>query len=414
MVTYRAHWILPVCGPPLNGAFVTIEGTRIVEIGGRPAGQAIDLGDVVLAPGFVNAHTHLDLSGARGRIRNPTSFVDGLEQVVAFRRQEESGGTDSTVASAIEELLDGGTTLVGDISCSGASAQHLQRSGLPAVVFHEVIGSKAERYEPLWRSALEFLAKTASGESAVTRGVSPHAPFSTSAEVYRRAARLGPAVPIATHWLETAEEVEFVNTGQGPLREFLLRIGAVDERPSTCELASSDSFKTMLNGPARWILIHANYLSPQAMQRSGDDPLGNVAAGVVFCPRTHAYFGHREHPWLQLRDHGVPVALGTDSLASNPDLSVFNEARYLAAHCDQATPTALLEMLTRDGAAVLNRGSRTGTLSAGQRADLVVLSAPITNTDDPAADVFAPHTRVVGVMIGGVWKRTPPALSPRG
>jgi cytosine/adenosine deaminase-related metal-dependent hydrolase len=269
-------------------------------------------------------------------------------------------------------------------------------------VFREVIGQSPARFEPLWDDAARWLSAPT---SCVARSLSPHAPYTTAAEVYSRAARAASSAPIATHWLETREEREFLAAGRGPLAEFLTTLGAwsPDRRPL------GDPWKACLapslSTQVRWLLVHANYLEASDLEVFEKPDWRAYIAGVVYCPRTHAYFGHPTHPWRELQRRGVPVALGTDSLASNPDLSVYEEARYLATKADGPSPEELLAMLTVEGAQALGLKESGRGLTEGGPATWTVV-----RPGAGAAEDIAPDAEVVGTMIDGSWRHGPAEL----
>jgi cytosine/adenosine deaminase-related metal-dependent hydrolase len=124
---------------------------------------------------------------------------------------------------------------------------------------------------------------------------------------------------------------------------------------------------------------------------------------VVYCPRSHAYFGHAEHPFRRLLAEGASVALGTDSRASNPDLSVLAELRYLYREHSDLPGDVLLQLGTLAGARALGRGEDTGSFVAGKRADLAVVALPDHEAADPYRLLFDSEQPVVGTMCGGRW-----------
>lgn len=363
-ISYRARRIEPLVGPSLDGGYVTVVGDRIVAVGMRPVGAVRDLGDVLLLPGLVNAHVHLDLSVDSSPIAAGASFSSWLRAVVQRRRASDPKLVERSIRVQLDALGAAGTTCMGDIAAAELGHSLLSASGLGGVSFREVIGRRPERYEPLWKEAVGSLDKA---DSSVRSGISPHAPYSTAPEVYRRCRALPPARDVCTHWLESPEEVEYLRTGTGPLRDFLEEMGALDDASEPlgdpwawlCEPSA---------GPAP-TLVHCNYLQPRDVDRLAELAAQGRLRGVVYCPRTHAHFGHPPHPWLQLRRRGVSIGLGTDSLASNPDLLVHREGSYLFARDRGGDPAAILRMLTLEGAACLGLGSEIGSLEAGKRAD---------------------------------------------
>lgn len=398
---YRANWVFPTHSKPIADGFVKIHGGRFVEIGrGRPSG-AVDLGSVALTAGFVNAHTHLDLSLAPRAAEPPPSFVEWLESIVDYRSR--SGGEQvSAIAAGIDELLRTGTTVVGDIATTDYSEPSLEEAGLWGVVYREVIGLKRERNEPLLQWATQAVQSRKSRE-AVRTGVSPHAPYSTSLQAYLQIGGLTASTPVATHWLESPEEIEFVRDGSGPMRNFLERLHAFssDWSPPGGQLYE------YLTGNIEWILVHCNYLDEDDFDALERLALHRELAGVVYCPRTHAWFGHIKHPWRELQRRNIPVALGTDSRATAPDLCVFSDARHLFAHEPGVDPSVLLEMLTSTGADVVGLGDQCGQLRVGRRADLAAVAIPDRPTTNPYELLFDSESYPAGTMLNGFWVYEP-------
>jgi cytosine/adenosine deaminase-related metal-dependent hydrolase len=401
--TLTARWVFPVDGPPLPGGTVTIAGERIVAV--EPHGQRaadVDLGNVALLPGFVNAHTHLDLSGLRGLTPPSPDFTGWLRQVVQFRRITTSEEVDQQIAAGIAESLRFGTTLVGDIASEGKSWQQLAAAPLCATVYRELLGLTEERAAAAWEGLYWWMT----GLSATSRckpGISPHAPYSVRSSLFFGAATLGS--PVALHLGETQAELDLLADRRGPFVPFLKELGVWDPEG----LADGpDHILRLLNGTAPIAIAHGNYLR-------ADAPIPSNAA-IVYCPRTHAAFGHPPHPFRDFLARGVRVALGTDSLASNPDLSVLAEARFLHGLYPDFPGATLLRMATLSGAEALGWADVTGSLTPGKSADLVVVPLPDQDFSDPHALILATSLPVQAVMVRGqwVWDGERGALAPRG
>src|SRR5262245_38705098 len=336
----RARWVFPVSGPPIPDGVVTVDGERIVAVG--PAGDHtpdLDLGNVAVLPGLVNAHTHLDLSGMRGLAPPSPDFTAWLQQVIAYRRVRSPDEIAEDVGEGLTESLKNGTTLIGDISGHGASWEALSGAPVRAVVFREMLGLPKDRAEREWQAAQQWLG--ACKPTATCRpGLSPHAPYSARVSLIKAAAQSG--LPVSIHLAEAAAERELLEDHAGPFVPFLQSLGAWDP----LGLANSPEHVLRLaNGPAPTLFAHGNFLADTA-------PVPPLAT-VVYCPRTHAAFGHPPHPFRDWIDRGVRVALGTDSLASNPDLSMLNELRFLHADCPDLAGDLLLRLATVNGAEAL-------------------------------------------------------------
>lgn len=383
--TYAARWIFPVDAPPLERGTITIRGDRIAAI--EPPGVRtpdIDLGNAAILPGFVNAHTHLDLSGARGLCPPSADFTHWLRQVIAYRRGRSADEVQADIAAGLAEALRFGTTLIGDISAGGASWDMLAKSPCRAVVFRELLGLTEERAEQALRDAKAWLAENRLTDR-LTAGLSPHAPYSVRRTVY---SVLGTQyVPTATHLAESPAEIELLQHRTGPFVDFLAELGVWD--PAGLVADPLEVIRLLPRG----IFVHGNYLDAATPFLP--------AQSLVICPRTHAAFGHPHHPFPKMN---VRLALGTDSLASNPDLDILAEARFLRRHYPEIAPTTILRMLTLNGAEALGFDGITGSLTPGKSADLVVL--PLRNEDraDPHELVLDSDLPVQRVLFRGAWR----------
>jgi cytosine/adenosine deaminase-related metal-dependent hydrolase len=358
--TLTARWVFPVDRPPLERGTVVIAGGRVVAVepaGGRPAD--VDFGEAAIIPGLVNAHTHLDLTGLRGLAPPSADFTGWLRRVIEFRRGRPPEQVRDDIRTGIAECVRHGTTLVGDISGDGGSWDALAEAPLHAVVFREFLGLPADRASGAWERLDAWLA--ARVPTATCRpGASPHAPYSVRASLFLAAATRG--VPVATHVAETAAEAELLVLSRGPFVTFLKDLGVW----SPDGLADGvDHVLRLLRGVQPTLIVHGNYLPPDA-----DLPAN---ASLVYCPRTHAAFGHPPHPFRDFLARGVRVALGTDSLASNPDLDLLAEARFLHKRFPDLPGEVLLRMATLSGAEALGRANETGSLMPGKSADLAVV-----------------------------------------
>ncbi len=392
--TFTARWVFPVSGAPLECGTITVDGDRIeaVEVrGARTADE--DFGNAAIIPGLVNPHTHLDLSGARGLIppTDPDHFTDWLRGVIAYRRSRAPEQVQADIRLGLGECLRYGTTLIGDIAAEGASWEPLAAAETRAVVFREVIGLGGERARQSWIDMARW--QTQQEATATCRpAISPHAPYSARWALIQAACRSG--LPVAIHWLESPSERTLIEERSGPFVTFLSDLGVWDAAEpitnTTYTLAHGS-----LHAP-QFLLIHANYQSADAVLRPNTT--------IVYCPRTHAAFGHPPHPFREFLARGVRVCLGTDSLASNPDLDILAEARFVRTRYPDFPGNQLLRMVTLSGAEALDWASECGSLEASKSADFVVVPLPDADASDPHELLFAEHAGERRTMFRGQWR----------
>jgi aminodeoxyfutalosine deaminase len=390
--TLTARWVFPASSPPLPGGTVTIHGDRIEAVephGVRTADE--NLGNVALIPGLVNAHTHLDLSGARGLIppTDPDHFTDWLKGVIAFRRTRSEEQTLADIETGLAECLRFGTTLIGDIASEGRSWKALAAAKTRAVVFWELIGLSEERARTAFTLFQQW--KSARVATPCTRGeFSPHAPYSA----HRISFDAGPEAVVATHLAESPGELELLRTRTGPFITFLSDLGVYDES----EFGSLDRILVRSRYNRQTLLAHCNYLPYETWKY-----INGGGHTVVYCPRTHAAFGHPPHPFREFLARGVRVCLGTDSLASNPDLDILAEARFVHAKYPDFPGEQLLKMVTLSGAEALGWADECGSLEAGKSAGLVAVPLP-EGDGEPHELLFSDTPGERRTMWRGEWR----------
>jgi cytosine/adenosine deaminase-related metal-dependent hydrolase len=394
-----ADWVLPVEGPPIEDGAIVIEDGLIAAVG-----KADDLGegtcydDAVILPGFVNAHSHLEYAVYGG-------FGDGLgdfaEWITLHIQRKARIVWDEYVDVAkfgAAQCLASGVTTVGDCSYSGATAVACAELGLRATVYLEVFGADPAR-------ALEHFAgiRDRVGDAFSPRvrpGVSPHAPYSVSIELYEACAELG--LPIATHISESRAEVAYLLTGAGAWGAYKDLLVASPGKTGTHLLAEHD-----LLGP-NLVAAHCVVLD--------EDEIGLLAStgtGVAHCPRSNGALGCGVAPLAELREAGARVGVGTDSPASAPSFDFFEELRsvLLSARARAGRPDVLstaeaLELGTLGSARALGLDAEIGSLVPGKRADLAIVSLEgpaYLPWEDPAGAVVLGGSpgRVVATYVDG-------------
>jgi cytosine/adenosine deaminase-related metal-dependent hydrolase len=373
--TLAARWIFPVDQPPLAGGTITIQGERIVAVNKAGTRTAdINLGNTAILPGFVNAHTHLDLSDALGRCPPGPDFTAWLRAVIEHRRRQTPADVDRAIGIGLAQCLRYGTTLVGDIAAGGVSWERLAGAPLRAVVFYELLGLGEERAALSLNQAKQWLNSLEPRSTSVP-GLSPHAPYSAGARLFHDVAAFTHArgfrsdrPRVAIHLAETSAELHLLKEKSGPFVQFLSELGAWDPRGLVPDIQTILDHRFHGGG----LFIHGNYLAPSA----------KLSGSLIYCPRTHAAFAHPPHPFREFLTGGTAVALGTDSLASNPDLDVLAEARFIHEKHPDLPGAILLRLATLAGATALGFHQETGSLSREKSADLIVL--PLPNNDDAA------------------------------
>ncbi|HZL91661.1 MAG TPA: amidohydrolase family protein [Pirellulaceae bacterium] len=404
----QARWIVPIERPPIQGGIVSVADGRIVAVGENVSGRPpTDLGDVALLPGLVNAHTHLEFSlldRPLGTPRMPFAdwiaevvawrrslaeqfagdapgmpFADWIAQVVAWRRglaEQFAGDTPGmhvyrrrAILAGLEQSKAAGVVAVGEIAMPGCPLDaYWQVDGVSAVTLLELLGRAEERVQPLMDLAESHIS-AARAAANVYPGLSPHATYSVHPQLLRRACALSVAeqFPVAMHVAESRQELKLLANHVGPLVDLLAKLGAWIPSAMPTGARPLDYLETLQNAH-RALVIHGNYLTTEEIEFSG---ARREQMSVVFCPRTHSYFGHDPYPLAQMLRAGVRVAVGTDSRASNPDLNLLSELRFVATHHPQVPPDKIVEMGTQAAAHALGIEANFGSITVGRRAQFV-------------------------------------------
>lgn len=393
-----ADWVVPVEGVPIADGAVAIapDGTIAAVGAAAELGRGEHHDGCVIVPGFVNAHSHIEYAVYAG-------FGDGLPFVpwIGMHVQRKQAlDLDDMVAIATVgayECLRSGITTIGDCSFSGAAASAAEATGIRAIVYLEVFGRDA--------SALDRFHETHARiepllSDRIRVGVSPHAPYTCTIEVYQACAALG--LPQATHLAESAAENDWL-------------VGGAGDWSPLAGLLVPPSGKTGIRLLASEGLLGPSLLAAHCVQADSEE-IGLLAAhgvGVAHCPRSNGYLGCGVAPVEELRAAGVAVSIATDSPASTPSLDLFEEirsaivgARARSRRPDALSAAAALELATLGGARVLGMEDQVGSLVPGKQADLAVISlagSPFDPVEDPvtAAVLGGSPDRVTATLVAG-------------
>jgi len=398
MRVLSADWVVPVEGDPIRDGAVAIADDGTIAA----VGPAADVGtgerfeDCVIVPGLVDCHSHLEYAVYAG-FGDGLPFSSWIGLHVTRKSLLDLDAMRAIATDGAHECLRSGITTVGDCSFVGAAAEAAAATGLRAVVYLEVFGRDAsalERFEELRERVEPALS------DLVRLGISPHAPYTCTLELYEACAGLG--VPVATHLAESVSERQYLLDGSGDWSAF-------------SELLVPPPGTTGIRLLAEAGLLSASMLAAHCVDVD-DEELGLLARsriGVAHCPRSNGFLGCGVAPLEELLAAGIPVGIATDSPASAPSFDLFEEARtaIVCARARAGRPDALsaalaLELVTLGGARVLGMDSEVGSLVPGKRADVAVVSlagSPFDPVEDPAAAVILGGSpdRVAATLVHG-------------
>jgi aminodeoxyfutalosine deaminase len=381
VIRFSADWILPISDPAIGGGAVTIDAGRIVSVTARDGREDVALGRVVVLPGLVNAHTHLELSYLHGRIPPASTFLDWVRPMLAARR-ERSRPDDPAILQAAGAAIDRaratGTAVIGDVTNTLAAVPLLAAAKMPACVFHELIGFAGLNAAEQVAGARQAIDAIPAGEH-VRLSLAAHAPYSVSPALFAaiRQDLDDRTVSVSTvHLGESSEEVELLAKGTGPWRTLLGELGVWNE-----------GWEVPACSPVEYLaemgFLNSSTLAVHGVQFEGTDldRLRTLGVTLVSCPRSNRYVGVGSPPLEAFYAMDVEVAFGTDSLASVGDMNMFGELAEARRIAPKVPARALLRSATLAGATGLGFGNDFGSIEPGKRAALIAVRVPDGVTD---------------------------------
>lgn len=422
---YCARWVLPISSPPIRDGAVAVGNTRIVGVGERaalvarfPATRSCDYGEAAILPGFVNCHSHLELTVMRGFLEQEENNFFAWLRKLTVARLERMTPDDLYVSAAwgAVEAARAGVTCMGDASSMGAaSLAALRDVGLRGTVYQEVFGPDERLADEQLQKLRDRVAKLKEDETSLVRvGVSPHAPYTVSARLLELTTEYAVAekLPMMMHAAESVAESSFMREGSGVFAEGLRQRGIGWRAPGLSTVQYLAELGVLER--ARPLLAHCITVDDRDIKT-----LGATGARVAHCPKSNAKLGHGRAPFAAFLESGLTVGLGSDSVASNNTCDMLEEARFAlllarAGRDETGSHDPARRMINADDGlfAATAGGARAlgidevGTLSEGAPADLAVITLnnphQLPVYDPAAAVVFASSGRdVILTLVAG-------------
>jgi 5-methylthioadenosine/S-adenosylhomocysteine deaminase len=378
MTIYEADWVCPVSSAPVPNGTLAVENGRIA---GGDVGERVSFPGCAIIPGFVNAHSHIELTILRGYL-DKLQFADWIPRLThaKYNVLSRADMLASARLGAIE-MLRAGVTCLGEVMDLGTAWEAMLEFGLQGIAYQEVFGPAESQATQALAALKEKVKACRQKETKTLRvGVSPHAPYTVSEKLYRfvNEFALGDGLRLASHIGESEDEGAFVRWGGGVFAERWSARGVPVNPPGCSPLAFLD----------RLGLLRAEMLAVHAIDLEGPDfgLLREKRPALVHCPKSNAKLAHGIAQLPGILETGIAVGLGTDSVASNNVVDMFEEMRSAIFHqrgrtkrFDSLDAQTVFRMATLGGAACLGLADQLGSLETGKRADFVVV-----DLNDPA------------------------------
>ena len=423
MKILSAEYVVPITTEPIRRGAVAIERDRIAAVGMRdeiiaqfPNAEIDDLGEAAILPGFVNCHSHLELTAMRGALDDVEhDFKSWLLKINELRAGTSDGDIVEAAIAGAREGAATGVTCFGDIGRFGhAGVAALKEVGLRGVVFQETEFSPDNRTaDDDFRDLGEKFETLKKEETDLVRvGLSPHSPYTVGSRLFELIAQYAiiNRVPLSIHAAESGEEMSLLARGEGFFMEFYERMDLEWWSPHCTPIEYLERLGVLSTRP---LLAHCVLVSDNDIRR-----IASNRAAIAHCPKSNAKFGHGYAPFEKFLDEGINVGLGSDSVASNNICDLLEESRFAVLSARNRpdrerfiTASDALHAATMGGAKALGLDSEIGSLEPGKQADIAVVSVahqaqqPIN--DIKAALVFSSSGRdVIQTLVAGesVWK----------
>jgi cytosine/adenosine deaminase-related metal-dependent hydrolase len=414
---YSARWVLPIISPMIQDGAVAVDSSTIVAVGPRrdlvakfPDSLITDFGEAAILPGFVNAHSHLELTVMRGFLeREENDFAAWLRKLTVARTAMTLEDLLVSATCGAIEAARAGVTCLGDASSAATQTiRALREVGLRGTVYQESFGPDPKLADENVTQLREQISELRTLEDDRLRvGVSPHAPYTVSGPQLDLISRLAidEKLPLMMHAAESRAEQLFMLEGVGQFADGLKARSIAWQAPGLSTIQYLERHGVLATQPLFAHCIHVDDRDLELIQRAG--------AGIAHCPKSNAKLGHGRAPFSTFITRGLKVGLGSDSVASNNTCDILEEARFatlLARLEPSRSPHALphpapitsedaLFAATLGGARALGRDDQIGALAEGMQADITVIGlngAHQQPAGDPAAAlVFSSSDRDV-------------------
>lgn len=418
MQILTADHVLPIASDPITNGAVVIDGEKIIAVGDAPSLRAQfpdvhqnDFGNAAILPGFVNCHSHLELTAMRGALDDVEhDFKSWLLKINDLRSKMSDADIEEAALAGAREGAAAGVTCFGDIGRHGrAGVSALKRAGLRGIVFQETNFSPDNRTadDDFAQLGAKYEELRIEETDLVKVGLSPHSPYTVGSRLFELIAQYAilNRVPLTIHASESTDESDLLTKGEGFFTQFYEKFDLEWNSPHCTSIEYLERLGVLSTRP---LLAHCVTVS--------DSDISKIAANrasIAHCPKSNAKFGHGYAPFEKFLEAGIAVGLGSDSVASNNVCDLFEESRFAALTARNrpgsqrfVTANEVLTAATIGGARALGLDHLIGSLEPAKQADIAVVSlghcAQQPVNDIQAALVFSSNARdVITAFVAG-------------
>lgn len=368
----NADYIFPVSSPPINNGIVIIDDEGVVVEVSEAKGQAtgeIEKFEGIIIPGFVNAHCHLELSHMKGEIAEKTGLPGFISEVIPKRGKSSVEDIKKAIVNAEEEMIRNGIVAVGDISNADHSFEQKNRKRLVYHTFIEAFDLNPEKAKITFDQAVNLKSSIGNLQSSIT----PHAPYTVSGKLMEFIDNLKQPL-LSIHNQESASENEMFLTGTGPLAEMMRNAGVDIDSRSRAKNSLLFTLGAMMESQ-QVLLVHNTFTSREDIELLKHYVSGSeLKVALCLCPRANLYIEGRLPDIPMFIKEDMKITLGTDSMASNWNLSILEEMKVISKHFPKIPFETLLSWATRNGAEVLGFENELGSIEKGKKPGLNLIS----------------------------------------
>lgn len=367
-----ADTIFPISQNPIKNGVIVLDKTgQILDVLHSDEGiekASIEKYKGIISPGFVNAHCHLELSHLKGLIPEKTGIVEFAERVIEKRNSISEELKHEAIRLADEEMLNNGIVAVGDISNDDSTVEVKSKSKIHYHTFIELIGFNPANVQKIYDAGIELRKKYWNNNLIAT--LAPHAPYSVSLELMNVIAKENDGKSTTIHNQESKAENQFFENGTGDFIKLYESLGLNIDYFEPTEKTSLQSYLQNLLSNKNLALVHNTFSSEEDI-RFAEKLSTNLF--WCLCPNANLYIEQSLPNSPLLMQNNCKVVIGTDSLASNHQLSITDELNKLLNKFPTILINQALSWATKNGAEFLGIQKEFGSIEKGKKPGLVLL-----------------------------------------